>query len=91
MVERKTGAVDQAQARGGSGDLGNQGGLSEAHFAHTLAKPFISCEFAHPSRRANRQLAKRGEILKRGRGHRKASVELNETGFQAQESDSSYA
>ena len=68
MVQRDACAVDQTEARAGTGNLGNEGSFAEAHLPHALAETLITRQFAHPGLTAGRKLAE-GRQIAGGRGH----------------------
>ena len=68
VVQSNAGAFDQAEAGGGTGDLGHQGRFTETHFPDPLAKAVIPGQFADPGAGAGGQLADRNEVFKGGEG-----------------------
>ena len=68
MVQRKSGAVDETQARGAAGYLGNEGGLAETHLPDALAKALVTRQFAHARGGARGELAERRQVFERA-GH----------------------
>lgn len=62
VVEGDAGAVDEAEAGGGPGNLGDEGGLAKTHLPHALAETFITPQLAHTTGQAGRELAEGMEI-----------------------------
>ena len=57
VVQGEAGAVDEAEAGGAAGNLGDKGGLTEAHLPDALPKTFVTGQLAHAGGHAGSQLA----------------------------------
>jgi hypothetical protein len=62
VVEGDAGAVDEAEAGGGPGNLSDEGGLAKTHLPHALAETFITPQLTHTTGQAGWELAEGMEI-----------------------------